>query len=188
MIKRLSREERIAYRLKAELRKRKREEKAKTLWSGKKRIQKDKPRSHKWLLRELNRVFSLYIRTRDASVDNGRCLICHVRPIGLMYHLVPSNEGAACRYIEDNVVGACYICNGLEKNYRRRYWLIHVKLFGEEKMMKLDEISQTVLQLKRYDYVRMIDHYAQKLAKLQEKEKPPEESSPPGADCWTPKP
>ena len=85
------------------------EQKLKT-WNKKKKVIKEKLKTNKDYLKELQVVFNTYIRTRDK--DKG-CISCGKPLIGKFDagHFYSVGSTPTLRFHEDNVHGQCVYCN-----------------------------------------------------------------------------
>jgi 5-methylcytosine-specific restriction endonuclease McrA len=140
----------------SDARKKKRQEKALTLWP--KKIKRARAISLSKLRKQVWAALSAWVRYRDNAIY-GHCVICRSRPIECAYHLIPSNQGAATRWDPDNIKGACSTCNFNENHNRAKYAFIHIRLFGIEEMTRLDALSRETRQYKRSDFEAMLHRF-----------------------------
>ena len=158
---RLTRQEYNAILAKQKARKSARRAKRKVVFSGRPIIH-----SMPELRKRLWKSLSLYVRLRDARVQEGRCLVCNLRMIEDAYHIIPAGESLATKYDPGNLVGACSDCNGKEKFSRRKYAVKHVTLFGKEKMDELERRAARKVKFDRADLVAMIQDVEARLGGL----------------------
>ena len=111
-------------------------------------------------------ALSLYVRARDAEVNQGLCMICSEKPITLGYHLIPAGSGSMAKWDPLNIVGGCRDCNCGEYNRRVKYAYIHINLFGLEFMNALEAKSRIMVQYKRHDFLEMTQRFKDELEKL----------------------
>lgn len=97
---------------------------------------KPKPRSKPNLVRKLDRIFSLYIRLRDA-MPNGyvRCISCgKIKAFDEVdcghYH---SRIHMATRFDEDNCNAECRYCNRMSADHLDKYAINLVKKIGKNR-------------------------------------------------------
>lgn len=117
-----------------------------------------KPKTLGQLKKDLWKVFSSYIRQRDAGV----CFTCGRQAEGSGYHaghFVPKSVGGLALYFhEDNVHGQCYNCNiNLGGNQF---------LYGKKLGKKADELYKLKLLTEKWsmqDYMDKIQYYKSKL-------------------------
>lgn len=69
-----------------------------------------KIKSRKWLIREADRAFSVWIRNRDEKAFNGICPFCRKNRITDCFHFV-TRAKYATRWDQRNAVGSCRGCN-----------------------------------------------------------------------------
>lgn len=109
---------------------------------------KSVPSPYKKAFALLVSVFSLYIRTRGARRNNGKCEICGKGPIQCCYHFIPS-RWKAIRFHPDNAAGACHACNFGEMIQRGSAHddvvrAAHVRIIGEDRVRWLEEHKRDV--------------------------------------------
>lgn len=104
-----------------------------------------------------DQVFSLYIRNRDQGV----CITCGIKkPVKEMQagHFV-SRRHLATRYDEWNVNCQCMQCNVFLKGNMVKYAKALMDKYGDNIVRELDEKSKKTAQLKRADYLAIIEAY-----------------------------
>lgn len=103
----------------------------------------------KRLWAQLDALWSLAVRTRDAKKTGGLCVICGRRPIQVGYHIVPRGD-AATHFDLENGCGACSACNWAELRMRQqspaKIRAKHVAIFGEQKIAALEAKSRQVVK------------------------------------------
>lgn len=126
----------------AKVRKEKRKEKRKTIFSGKPLNQK---RSQ--LREKIDKLWSMYVRIRDCRLFGPFCRICKKAvgqwKEGVGYHIIPKQRGTSIRWDLDNGVLACTSCNFGEMMNRSLYRDKHVAIFGKDFIEKMEEKSRT---------------------------------------------
>ena len=110
--------------------------------------------SYQTAKRELDRVFSLYIRKRDP-----KCACCG-RPAEVCGHFIPRGK-LATRWDEDNCFGWCEDCNTLEPDTRNdpRWREIHVSIVGENVRRDLEEQARKGGKYSEAELRDMIKYY-----------------------------
>lgn len=114
------------------------------------------------LKRELDAVFSKYIRQRD----NGQCYTCPKKddPKYMQCgHFVP-RQYLAVRYSEINCHCQCYACNMLYNGQPSRFAMNLVRDFGYNAVDELEKARQTTT--KYFPYEAKIEEYKKKLEDL----------------------
>jgi len=124
------------------------------------------------LEKKLDRVFSEYIRLRDAD-DNGYvwCITCgrpHYWSDGHQIncgHFIPRGRKAT-RYDERNCHGQCVMCN----KYKSGEWDVYeqrmIELYGKETVGELKLKSKIGGSYDAYSLQLLIDEYRQKVKQL----------------------
>ena len=108
--------------------------------------------------RELDRVFSLYIRKRDP-----KCACCG-RPAEVCGHFIPRGK-LSTRWDEDNCFGWCEDCNNLEQVTRTdpRWREIHISIIGEPARLALESLSKCVTKYTEAELREKINYYRERI-------------------------
>lgn len=113
---------------------------------------------------KLDKIFSLYIRTRD----NGVCISC-----GKKCEITQCDCGhffsrgiLSLRYNEINCNTQCKECNQFKSGNIKEYEKALKSKYGENIIDELREIKNKHLQLKDADYKELIEVYKNKLKEL----------------------
>lgn len=118
---------------------------------------KTKKKSITWYKKELDRVFSIYIRNRD----DGQCYTCNKKdePKYMQCgHFVP-RQYLATRWDERNCHCQCYACNMLYNGQPSRY-VIHLRSdYGSGIIEELELNRMKPVKLDVIWYVEKIDYY-----------------------------
>jgi len=122
------------------------------------------------LKKELDKIFSLYIRLRDAANGYVKCFTCdkvsHYK-IGIHAGHFMSRSRLATRWNEDgNVMPQCYRCNIHLSGNQYIYSLRLDEKYGEGTAKELEELSRQTIKMMRIDYEEMIEKYKKKVNKL----------------------
>ena len=114
--------------------------------------------SYQTAKRELDRVFSLYIRKRDP-----KCACCG-RPTEVCGHFIPRGK-LATRWDEDNCFGWCADCNNLEQVTRTdpRWREIHVSIVGEAVRQDLEDFSKMRVKYSEAELREKIAYYRERI-------------------------
>jgi hypothetical protein len=123
-----------------------------------------KKKSTAKLKKELWKIFSLYVRTRD----NWTCFTCGA--IGYGYsmhagHFIPASVGGLSLYFhEKNVHAQCARCNlWLQGNQ----YIYGVRL-GKRTVNTLNALRGKIVKWDESDYLKKIEYYKKKYAKLKD--------------------
>lgn len=134
----------------------------------KKRKKRD-PNSVSFLKEKLWKLFSEYIRRRDAAFnDYVKCVSCPVmRPWKQMHagHFIPGHHPSVV-YDERNSHAQCYSCNIEKKGNWVNYYQFMRNKYGQEVIDELIEKDKEMLQRKSEDYKILIELYTEKLGTL----------------------
>tara|TARA_R100000315_G_C5224120_1_gene135510 strand:- start:870 stop:1280 length:411 start_codon:yes stop_codon:yes gene_type:complete len=123
------------------------------------------------LKKELDKIFSLYIRLRDATPEGlVKCFTCdkisHYK-IGMHAGHFMSRSRLATRWNDrGNVMPQCYRCNIHLSGNQYIYSLRLDEKYGEGTAKELEELSRQTIKMMRIDYEEMIEKYKKKVNKL----------------------
>jgi len=119
---------------------------------------------------DLDKVFSLYIRQKDAD-ENGMvsCYTCGVVKHWKELHCghFISRRHLATRWDEMNTAPQCPGCNLFNQGNAPAFALRLIKEHGEKKVEELFALSKKTCKFVRYDYELMIEKYTSLLVLLQ---------------------
>lgn len=126
-------------------------------------------KTHAKLKKELDAVFSKYIRNYFAD-DNSivECYTCYVKkPIKEMHngHFI-SRRHLSTRWHEDNCRPQCPRCNLFAQGETLKFYRRLTAEIGEEKVVELEQKSNTLQKFSKIELQEMIGHYKNKLKKL----------------------
>ena len=118
------------------------------------------------LKKDLDKVFSLYIRLRYASKDGiVKCFTCdktaHYKKMHAGHFM--SRKHHATRWNEDNVQVQCPKCNLFGQGEQYAFGKLLDIRIAEGKAEELQELSKTTVKYMRYEYEDMIKHYKEKV-------------------------
>src|SRR5210317_2100214 len=121
--------------------------------------------SRKTLIKKLDTIFSEYIRRRYAKNDIAECVTCgkkdHWKKLQAGHFM--SRKHYATRWDEENVEVQCMACNV----YRYGEQYLFAKHLGQEKADELLAKSRTMVKLKDWELLEMIEIYKEKLLELE---------------------
>ena len=121
------------------------------------------------LKKELDQIFSVYIRIREAS-DTGAavCFTC-----GKMAHYKTLQNGhgfsrrfMATRFDEKNCQVQCVKCNIFDSGQQYRFTKNLDIKYGEGTAEELEHISRSILKISRVEYEEKIVYYKSLVEKL----------------------
>ena len=119
------------------------------------------------LKEDLDKVFSRYIRLRNADEETGDaiCVTC-----GIIKHWKELQNGHfmsrrhhSTRWDEDNCQVQCYSCNVMQQGKQYEYSIWLDDKFGKGKSDELLLKSKQTLKLDRHDLKQMILEYAEEV-------------------------
>ncbi len=117
------------------------------------------------LIKELDTIFSQYIRLRYAKNEIAECYTCNKKDHWkkLQAGHFASRRHYATRWNEDNVQVQCYGCNitnqGMQFEFGKRLCLKYDNNFADELMIK----SKQIVKFADVELIDMIDYYKQKV-------------------------
>lgn len=123
-----------------------------------------KKKSKSQLVKELDKIFSEYIRLRDRNI----CITCGCigeHKIMQAGHYV-SRSCYALRWDERNVHCQCYSCNICKSGNLITYREKLVLIYGEKEVKKLEQQRHTVIKYTQSDIIGLIELYKQKIKEL----------------------
>ena len=123
------------------------------------------------LKNKLDRIFSLYIRLRDANLQGyTRCISCG--------KIVPWKEAdcghfinrshMATRYNEKNCNAQCRSCNRFDEGNNIGYIRGLIKKYGQGVIDELEILKHQESHWTEFEYKSLIEHYKQKVKELHE--------------------
>ena len=118
------------------------------------------------LKKDLDKVFSLYIRLRHASKDGiVKCFTCDKTAHYKKKHAghFMSRKHHATRWNEDNVQVQCVKCNLFGQGEQYAFGKLLDIRIAEGKAEELQELSRTTVKYMRFEYEDMIKFYKEKV-------------------------
>ena len=122
------------------------------------------------LKKELDNIFSLYIRLRDAT-DEGmvQCFTCnkvsHYKS-GMQNGHFQSRKHLATRWSETNCQVQCVGCNMFKSGEQYKFSIALDSKYGEGKAEELQLLARTIMKVSRIDYEDKISYYKDLVNKL----------------------
>lgn len=121
------------------------------------------------LKEELDRVFSQYIRLRDAN-DNGfcKCVTCGTMWVWRVIHnghYIP-RQHMATRYDERNCHPCCYHCNVILRGNLKKYRQFIISKYGKGILEELEAKKFSIEKWTASDYTEKISYYKEKVKQL----------------------
>ncbi len=119
----------------------------------------------KTLKAKLDRIFSIYIRQRDAD-DNGyiRCISCgkvvYWKDADCGHYVNRANM--ATRYHEKNCNAQCRRCNRFEEGNMLGYTKGLIRKYGEGILDELDWLRHQTSKMTKFEYETLIKYYKEK--------------------------
>ena len=111
------------------------------------------------LRRKLDRVFSAWIRGRDAPHNGvGPCYTCGRMRTLEASHFVP-RQHQSTRWNEFNVNGCCSYCNRWLHGNLAEYYARLVRDYGQHKVDELMRLKRTTVRYSREQLEEMIERF-----------------------------
>ena len=106
---------------------------------------------------------SLFIRARDKSINNGRCMMCGKGDIEVNYHIFPRGN-MPTRYVAKACLGTCSGCNFSEFIDRRaanvaRHRNRYVEILGEDLYEELHSLSKGTAKFSKAEIIEIGETY-----------------------------
>ena len=118
------------------------------------KIKKIKQKPFGALIKEADRVFSLWVRKREPL-----CVQCHTTKNLTCGHLI-SRRKMAVRWDELNCHTQCWGCNSAHRYWPEKYTSWFVNRYGEELYLKLCNNSTVLRKWRRDEIEEIIDKYS----------------------------
>ena len=121
-----------------------------------------KKQSRKTLVKNLDTIFSIYIRRKDAIDDIATCVTCgkkdHYKKLQCGHFMSRSNYST--RWDENNVGVQCYGCNISRSGEQFKFSLYLGNKLSEEMLIK----SKQVVKFADVDIIDLIKYYTEKVS------------------------
>ena len=122
------------------------------------------------LKKELDTIFSLYIRLREAT-DEGmvQCFTCgkvsHYKS-GMQNGHFQSRKHLSTRWSETNCQVQCVGCNMFKAGEQYKFSIALDSKYGEGTAEELELLARTIMKVSRIDYEEKISYYKEAVDKL----------------------
>ena len=112
------------------------------------------------LKRDLDKVFSAWIRKRDCAPDGGTgyCISCGTWAVLQAGHFI-KRQHLAVRFDERNVNGQCVRCNHFLHGNDGEYCLALIKRYGQGVVDELMRLKRTTVKMTRQDYETLLERF-----------------------------
>ena len=118
-----------------------------------------KAKSFRILKRDLDKVFSIYIRKRDTNAEGyGHCITCTAWSKLQCGHFI-KRQHLVTRWVETNAAGQCARCNHFLHGNEGAFCMALIKKHGQEHIDKLLSLKHTSAKFTRDTLTMMIDSY-----------------------------
>jgi malate/lactate dehydrogenase len=120
------------------------------------------------LKKELDKVFSLYIRHLYAVDGVVECYTCFVKKTikEMQNGHMQSRKHISTRWHENNCRPQCVKCNIYSEGEKIRFYKRLCSEIGEQEVEEIIQLSYTTQKLSRYELQEMIDYYKNQLKKI----------------------
>lgn len=125
---------------------------------------KNEPKSTSQLIKELDVVFSKYIRARDE-----KCIRCNgVNRLTCSHYWSRKHRGT--RYDEDNCMCLCFHCHWIfEKEKQGEYTDLMLRRLGQKRLDLLKIKALSKASFNKSDYAFLKDYYSKELRRITKK-------------------
>ena len=121
------------------------------------------------LKKELDTIFSLYIRLRESEEGLVQCFTCnkvsHYKS-GMQNGHFQSRKHLTTRWDEENCQVQCVGCNMFKAGEQYKFAINLDAKYGEGKAEELQFLSKTIMKVSRIDYEEKISYYKEAVDKL----------------------
>ena len=122
------------------------------------------------LKKELDAIFSLYIRLRDATPEGlVQCFTCgkvsHYKS-GMQNGHFQSRKHLATRWDEENCQVQCVGCNMFKAGEQYKFSIALDGKYGEGKAEELELLARTIMKVSRIEYEEKISYYGTLVEKI----------------------
>ena len=121
------------------------------------------------LKKELDTIFSLYIRLRESEEGLVQCFTCnkvsHYKS-GMQNGHFQSRKHLTTRWDEENCQVGCIKCNIFNFGEQYKFSIALESKYGEGKAEELEFLARTIMKVSRIDYEEKISYYKDLVEKL----------------------
>lgn len=120
----------------------------------------------KQLIKKLDKIFSQFIRLRDAD-ENGycTCITCgrvkHWKEVDCGHFI--KRQYMSTRFNEMNCHAQCKHCNAFEQGADVKYRAALIKLYGKNEVLKLEWLKGQTIKFTKSELELLIKHYSDKI-------------------------
>ena len=123
----------------------------------------------KQLKDRLDRVFSEYIRRRDANANGyAPCCSCgqvaHWKDMDAGHYI--SRTHNTTRYAEQNVHAQCRHCNRYDEGNKSGYTLFLIRQYGKGIIKTLDNLGHQTKRFRATELQELLDYYRERLKEM----------------------
>jgi hypothetical protein len=131
-------------------------------------MKKKKEKTYTKLKKELDEVFSKYIRSKDAKNGWVNCFTCDKK-----FEWKQTDAGhyinrkhLSTRWYEKNVKPQCWGCNRFRDGNKESFAVHLEQIYGHGILQELQALRDTHVAFKYHDLEEMIKHYQEEIKKL----------------------
>ena len=121
------------------------------------------------LKKELDTIFSLYIRLRESEEGLVQCFTCgkvsHYKS-GMQNGHFQSRKHLSTRWSETNCQVQCVGCNMFKAGEQYKFSIALDSKYGEGTAEELELLARTIMKVSRIDYEGKISYYKELVEKL----------------------
>ena len=121
------------------------------------------------LKKELDTIFSLYIRLRESEEGLVQCFTCgkvsHYKS-GMQNGHFQSRKHLSTRWSETNCQVQCVGCNMFKAGEQYKFSIALESKYGEGTAEELELLARTIMKVSRIDYEEKISYYKEAVEKL----------------------
>ena len=121
------------------------------------------------LKKELDTIFSLYIRLRESEEGLVQCFTCgkvsHYKS-GMQNGHFQSRKHLSTRWDEENCQVQCVGCNMFKAGEQYKFSVALDSKYGEGTAEELELLARTIMKVSRIDYEDKISYYKEAVDKL----------------------
>ena len=121
------------------------------------------------LKKELDTIFSLYIRLRESEEGLVQCFTCgkvsHYKS-GMQNGHFQSRKHLSTRWSETNCQVQCVGCNMFKAGEQYKFSIALDSKYGEGTAEELELLARTIMKVSRIDYEEKISYYKELVEKL----------------------
>jgi len=130
-----------------------------------------KEKTHKQLKKDLDAIYSKYIRLGSAYNKEGmvKCYTCdkvkHWKSMQCSHYI--SRRILSTRFYERNTKAACVACNVFKEGNKPAYAIALIKEYGKGVLEELDSLSHILIKYDKPKLKTMIEFYKKKFKEIE---------------------